>query len=87
MPFEIKLGGCPLSETLKAALGGMERAMARGPRYTPEQDEAMVIPQIVTVLYPIFYPVEQQDCAIQERNHAKVTEIATQAWRSFRGDQ
>lgn len=58
--------------------------MARGPRYTPEQVEARVIPQIVTALYPIFYPVEQQDCAIQERHHAKVTEIATQAWRSFR---
>lgn len=57
--------------------------MARGPRYTPEQVEAQMVPRIVEALYPLFYPVEQQDCAIQARHHAEVTEIATQAWRAF----
>lgn len=59
--------------------------MARGPRYTPEQVEAHVVPLLVNALYPIFYPMEQQNCAIQDRHHALVTEIATQAWRSFTG--
>lgn len=57
--------------------------MARGPRYTPEQIEAAMVPKIVEALYPIFYPLEQQDCAIQARHHAQLTEIATEAWRSF----
>lgn len=57
--------------------------MAKGPRFTPEQVEAQVVPQIIAALYPIFYPVEQQDCAIQARHHAEITEIAIQAWRSF----
>ncbi len=59
--------------------------MTKGPRYTPEEVEARVVPEIVSALYPIFHPAEQQDCAIQERNHAKLTEIATAAWRSFTG--
>lgn len=59
--------------------------MARGPRYTPEQVEAAMVPRIVDALYPLFYPVEQQDCAIQARHHAMVTEIAIHAWRSFVG--
>jgi hypothetical protein len=59
--------------------------MAREPKYTPEEVEALVVPEIVEALYPIFYPVEQQDCAIQERHHAQLTEIATQAWRTFTG--
>ena len=59
--------------------------MAKGPRYTPEQVEAQVVPRIVEALYPIFHPIEQQDCAIQERHHAELTNIATQAWRSFIG--
>ena len=55
----------------------------KGPRFTPEEVEARVVPQIVDVLYPIFHPLEQQDCAIQSRNHAELTAIATAAWRTF----
>jgi hypothetical protein len=44
-----------------------------------------MVPRIVDALYPLFYPVEQQDCAIQARHHAMVTEIAIHAWRSFVG--
>lgn len=57
--------------------------MAKGPRYTPEEVEAQMVPRIIEALYPIFYPVEQQDCAIQTRHLGEVTEIATQAWRTF----
>ena len=44
----------------------------------PEQVEARIVPQIIEALY-------QQDCAIQARHHAKLTEIATHAWRTFAG--
>lgn len=57
--------------------------MARGPRFTPEQVEDMMVPKIVEAIYPILIPLEQQDCAIQARNRARVTEIARQTWRSF----
>jgi formylmethanofuran dehydrogenase subunit E len=43
-----------------------------------------MVPQIVNALYPIFHPLEQQDCAIQARNHAVMTEIATSVWRNFK---
>ncbi len=58
--------------------------MARGPRFTPEQIEEMMVSKIVEAIYPILIPMEQQDCAIQARNHAKITEVARAAWRSFR---
>lgn len=52
-------------------------------KYTDEQIEAAVIPKIVEAIYPILFPLEQQDCAIQDRHHARVTELATALWRSF----
>lgn len=57
--------------------------MARGLRYTPEQVQAVVVPKLVEVIYPILYPVEQQDCAIQVRHHCVVTALAIHLWRSF----
>jgi hypothetical protein len=52
-------------------------------RYTDEEVEAMMIPKLVAVLYPVLIPFEQQDCATQAKNHARITEIATQTWRAF----
>lgn len=52
---------------------------------SPEEVEAAMVPKLVEVLYPVLIPFEQQDCRIQAENHAKITEIATQAWRSFAG--
>jgi hypothetical protein len=50
---------------------------------TPEEVEAYMVPKLVTILYPVLIPFEQQDCAIQARNQARITEIAQQVWRSF----
>jgi len=57
-------------------------------KLTPGEVEALMVPRIVEAIYPVLIPMEQQDCAIQARNHAKVTEVARQVWRSFsNGDQ
>ena len=52
-------------------------------RYTDAEVEAMVVPQLVSAVYPILIPMEQQDTKIQAENHRRVTELATQLWRSF----
>lgn len=52
-------------------------------RLSPEQTEELMIPRIIEALYPVLIPVEQQDCAIQQANHAKVTSVALIAWRAF----
>jgi hypothetical protein len=57
--------------------------MARGPRYTPEQVEQMMIERLVEAIYPVLIPIEQQDVAIQKRNLAKITSAARSAWQSF----
>lgn len=56
--------------------------MAR-PRLTPEEVEALMIPKLVAAIYPVLIPIEQQDCAIQAKNHAWMTELATKLWREF----
>jgi hypothetical protein len=53
------------------------------PKLTPEEVETFMIPRLVEAIYPVLIPMEQQDMAIQARNHERVTEIAKQAWRSF----
>ena len=53
------------------------------PRRTPEEVEALMIPKLVEAIYPVLIPMEQQDCAIQARNLARMTEIATRVWREF----
>lgn len=52
-------------------------------RYSDEEVEARMVPKLVEAIYPVLIPLEQQDCAIQAKNHARMTEIATQIWRSF----
>jgi len=52
-------------------------------RYSDEEVEAVMIPKIVEAIYPVLLPMEQQDCAIQEQNHKRITEIATKVWREF----
>lgn len=54
-------------------------------RHTPEQVETAMVPEIVKAIYPVLIPVEQQDCKIQAANYARMTELATQLWRSFVG--
>jgi hypothetical protein len=53
------------------------------PKRTPEEVEALMIPKLVEAIYPVLIQIEQQDCAIQAANHARMTEIATKVWREF----
>lgn len=55
--------------------------MAR--RFSDEEVEARMIPQLVEAIYPVLIPMEQQDMAIQAANRAKITAIAKSAWRQF----
>lgn len=55
------------------------------PRLTDEQVEAMMVPKLVEAIYPVLIPMEQQDCAIQAKNHERMTELARKCWRSFVG--
>jgi hypothetical protein len=50
---------------------------------TPEEVEALMVPRIVTALYPILIPVEQQDVRIQAESYARITEVARATWRAF----
>jgi hypothetical protein len=52
-------------------------------RYTPDEVEAAMIPKIVDAIYPLLIPMEQQDCRIQAKNHALMTDLAKKLWRSF----
>lgn len=52
-------------------------------RYTDEEVEARMVPQIVEAIYPIMIPIEQQDMRIQAQNREKMTEVARIAWRAF----
>lgn len=52
-------------------------------RLSPEETEQLMVPRLVDALYPVLIPMEQQDCAIQEVNHAKVRSVALLAWRAF----
>jgi hypothetical protein len=54
-------------------------------RYSDEEVEARMVPEIVKAIYPVLIPVEQQDCAIQARNYAKMEDLARMVWRSFSG--
>lgn len=46
--------------------------------------ESLMVPRIIDALYPVLIPVEQQDCAIQALNRARIASVALRAWRSFR---
>ena len=52
-------------------------------RLTDAEVEAMMVPKLVDAIYPILIPMEEQDCAIQARNHAQMIELAKSLWRSF----
>lgn len=52
-------------------------------RYTDEEVEAIAVPRLVSAVYSILIPMEPQDMKIQAENHRRVTELATQLWRSF----
>ncbi len=52
-------------------------------KLTPEEVEQLMVPRLVEAIYPVLIPLEQQDCAIQAANHARMTEIATAVWRQF----
>ena len=38
---------------------------------------------IVEALYPIIYPIEQQDCAIQAKHHAIVERVAQMVYEQL----
>lgn len=52
-------------------------------KLSPEEVEQVMVPRLVEAIYPVLIPIEQQDCAIQAANHARMTEIATAVWRQF----
>jgi hypothetical protein len=52
-------------------------------RLSPDDVEAMMVPQLVEAIYPVLIPMEQQDCATQAQNHARMTALARTLWRSF----
>jgi hypothetical protein len=58
-----------------------EREMRR--RCANEEVEAAMIPKIVDAIYPVLIPMERQDCSIQSKNYALMTDLAKQLWRSF----
>lgn len=53
------------------------------PRYTEEEVERIIIPQLINAIYPVLIPIEQQDCATQARNYANMERIAKEIWRMF----
>lgn len=52
-------------------------------RYSDEEVKAMMVPELVKAIYPVLIPVEQQDMRTQERNHARMTILATELWDAF----
>jgi hypothetical protein len=55
----------------------------RRQRRSPEEVEAQMVPAIVKAIYPVLISVEQQSIQIRAANHKRVTELATELWRSF----
>lgn len=51
--------------------------------HSPEEIESIMVQLLADAFYPILYPVEQQDCKIQELHHVKVTSLALRVWRDF----
>lgn len=43
------------------------------------------VAEIIVALYPILYPIEQQDLKIQEMHRSIVTNLAIALWRAFAG--
>lgn len=52
-------------------------------RLSPADLEAQMVRELTAAIYPILIPMEEQSCAIQQRNHEQVEAISRQAWRSF----
>lgn len=42
-----------------------------------------MVPELVKAIYPVLIPVEQQCVQIQTENQKRLTELATELWRSF----
>lgn len=40
-----------------------------------------IIKQLIDALYPVLFPLEQQDCALQELHYKRVEEHATNFWQ------
>ena len=38
---------------------------------------------LADAIYPVLYPIEQQDMAIQARHRARVVHVAKAAWQAF----
>ena len=47
------------------------------------QANERVIRELAMAIYPILIPLEQQDCAIQARNYARMVEIARKIWLEY----
>lgn len=51
-----------------------------------DPDRLMEI-QIANALYPIFYPIEQQDWILQEKHFGKCLRVARKAWKEFNSNE
>lgn len=49
--------------------------------------ETNMVKKLVEAIYPVLIPMEQQSVQIQERNHKRMTELATWVWRDFQKPQ
>jgi hypothetical protein len=45
--------------------------------------EDVAIMDIAKAIYPILYPIEQQDMKIQALHHQRVMELATMVWNEY----
>lgn len=54
------------------------------PKITDEEVEAMMVPQVAAAIYPVLFPVEEQDMRSQQRNSDLVNELAKEVWRGFK---
>jgi hypothetical protein len=55
----------------------------RPKKQSPKEVEALMVPKLIEALYPVFYPIEQQDGQIQLEHYIKVKAVALIAWRQF----
>ena len=52
-------------------------------RFTDEEVDARMVPQIVAAIYPILIPFEEQSVEVQTENHKQMTVLARELWRAF----
>lgn len=52
-------------------------------KVSADEIEALMVVLLADAIYPVLYPIEQQDMAIQARHRARVVHVAKAAWQAF----